>query len=195
MSQEILPYRQGALDHWCGLYSVVNAIHLLVGPYEDSSCVDIFAEAQCALLKLRKGRLTSRVEKGVTPKEMKSLLESVSEEFGLGVRTLRLDAGGRQVATLFGYWRALQRYLERANGRASSRGAYTGMERGIAVVFVSGTYRHWTIVRAATNREVLLFDSCGFERIFRRKITVGRHTRLRPRLVSGSSTFLVYLRE
>jgi hypothetical protein len=161
LSQRLKPLNQGDLDGLCGLYSIVNAVdHVLrIGDAEHNRLLsDLFSNLCKSLGK----KLPVVITEGLTTKELSELLEvatkwAVRKKVGfLNVEMPYKKAGPIAPRTLV---RDLGDMLESAEGAM------------ITGVLAPPSPYHWTVITAASDEQLTLHDSGGFEKVLTPTIT------------------------
>ena len=149
MERNRTPYRQGELDGLCGVYAVVNVVHYLCGPLTQLQARRLFEEL---LEYLEANRpLTTRIHEGTLPLEIGRMFTHVVMPRYPIARSKPFHC--RKNLSLETFWGALEAFLE-PSGR-------------IVLSNVNGVYDHWTLIRAASPRALLTFDSDGLHRLNR----------------------------
>lgn len=142
------PYRQGHLDGYCGIYCVINIVHYLRGPLDESHANKLFCKKMKSLNQ--KKDLVERINVGTNLKKLGELLDITLVRYQL--RHKRLFHRNKGVS-LDHYWYTLQTFI-------STR-------KGIVLICIGGLYNHWTLVRDVTSKSFLLFDSDGIKHLSR----------------------------
>lgn len=166
------PYLQGDLDGLCGLYSLINAARLVNGPMGRARSQSLL---QACLVTLKgKADLSDLVSSGMGVHQvLHAFRHAIQPNLPLGYH--RPFAKVSRVP-LKRYWRTVEAFL---NG---------GQNRAAIVCIESGSYNHWTLVRAMSGRQMLLFDSDGARRVYRRLCTTSENNTRRPVLLSPTLT-------
>lgn len=172
------PLRQGAVDRFCGLYAIINALTLAahpIRPLQPRHHQTLFDHGVRFLA--RKGRLETSSLEGMNERLWISLRDAMLSEQELA-RALRpvpimLFPSGRP--------KELDHALAAITGSIDS---------GYPVLLALwGAYDHWTVVAGYTPSNLLLFDSWGFRRISISSIALRHpHCQARHKLTWRSST-------
>lgn len=147
------PYRQGAFDGFCGVYSIINAMRLIASTSDglgEEFCDRLFnAIIRHATLRIGLRRL---VKNGTPQWLMRSFLRGSCDFVG---RHRKLKP-------------TVQRPLLQ-KGRLSIENVLRIMRQELAVqrcsfiVEIGGVHSHWTVIRDIGKAQVQLFDSDGLK--------------------------------
>lgn len=149
------PYKQGALDGFCGLYALVNAVHYLCGPLSEASATALFYQLIHSIE--RHHPLVERIYRGTSINEVGELLaREIVTSYPIHRR--RPFRSSRRV-TLDEYWEEVQQF-------ASHRDA-------IVLTAIGGHHDHWTLFQRATDRTLITYDSSNLYRLHRRFCGIG----------------------
>jgi hypothetical protein len=170
------PYRQGDLDHLCGVYCVVNSVRLAALPYRRLGYVNSAALFAVLARKLEKrGRLRDVVTAGMGTRLVGRLLRW-TKRWLRDEHDLVLEVQ--------------KPFRKRDNpGHCLQLLATHLAQPGTAAIV--GTADHWTVARAIGNKRLVLFDSNG-RVYFRLTVTfddAGKQ-QVQSRLILPSSFFL-----
>lgn len=166
--------RQGRYDSLCGVYSIVNGVSELATAVEkDWDQRRLVFEVVCRQLD-RCGLLFSAVTGGISAGDydafIRRALGAVETETGVGVDVTTPFRGG---------WSGGDGFYEDLAKHIGDRG------RSLAVLWVSGGWDHWTVVRSVSQARVKLIDSDGRDHLRRQACSiypdVGGEYVLRPR--------------
>ncbi len=137
----IFPLLQGHLDGLCGVYSIINATHCVMGSRNDEEVQKLFLDI-VKYLQERKRGLDFFVD-GITIKDIGCTLRDVVEPVFPIVRSkpLAKQAG----LSLEGFWDHMSDFLAVPN-------------RAI-ILGLKGKYDHWSVVKSITDNRLLLMDS------------------------------------
>lgn len=140
------PLLQGWLDSLCGVYSIVNANRLVNGvSYTDSQPVFNFI-----IEELHKKRILHKVLiEGINHKNFSSLMYGACR--GLFPY---MDTNRRNFKSLSAWWKYSKAFLEEKPNRA-------------VILSIGGLHDHLTVVERMSDKQLILFDSDGFKRIYR----------------------------
>jgi len=149
-SHLLQPYEQGHLDSFCGPYCIVNAVHLVCGPLTRRRATQLLMD----ILRCLDQRvdMVERVEWGFTVRELAGAMRHVVD--GHYPLRRRKPFHGRPQVGLDVYWQTLQAFLQD--------------QQGAVITAIGGRMDHWTVIRDATDRSLLLFDSDGRVQVRRR---------------------------
>ena len=172
------PYRQGAFDGFCGVYSVINAMRLIArnaDGFGEEFCEQLFnALIRHATLKIGVKRL---IKSGTPHRLMRSFLRG-SCDYVSQHRKMKP---------------CLQRPLMR-QGRLSIDNVLFIMRQKLSVqpcsfiVEIGGMHSHWTVIRGISRAQVHVFDSDGLKvlNISELRMSYEKTPRAKHFLVSGS---------
>jgi len=164
------PAKQGLHDRLCGLYSIINAIDLVMPPEAQllpSQRKRLFDDGIAFLA--RKGVLERVTRSGMNERLWMALRYAlIATETGQGAPKLEISTLPTPL-TQIGL-RELLRWTERQ------------IEQGSPVMLpLWGAYDHYTVVGGTTPTKLLLFDSYGFQHVARESLVIrtprseGRH--------------------
>jgi hypothetical protein len=150
---QMKPYRQGAFDGFCGVYSVINAMKLIAkngDGFGEEFCEQLFnALIRHATIKIGVRRL---IRSGTPHRLMRSFLRGSSDYV----------SRHRKLKPCF------RRPMLR-QGRLSIDSVLLIMRRELAIqpcsfiVEIGGVHSHWTVIRDISKAQVHLFDSDGLK--------------------------------
>lgn len=152
----IKPFRQGQLDGLCGPYSVINAVHYLVGPLSKVEATNLLRD-MLKLLDPENESLWRRNEGMMTPQIERILRDLVLPRYPIARRRV---ARTRREMNVRGFFARISRFCEETGGVVLS--GYDGEDS------------HWTVFIGATSQTLKLFDSVKVCRIRRSSCTTSR---------------------
>ena len=135
------PFSQGDLDSLCGLYSLVNIAHYLIGPFNEEEGQDMICH-MLDLLDEREGAVTVFNE-GIEIKTMSYLIRNVLRK-EYGIKYQKLFKKGK--------------YRGRG-GRINEMAKKINIEENIALISLDGRYTHWSAVYRVSRRRLFCYDS------------------------------------
>lgn len=150
------PFLQGELDGLCGIYAIINAIRLAMGPRAGQLAAehwhDLFAELMAAADDLvgAMQATVSGIEVRPFRKVLKRAARHMRDEHGIEILADRLIPPGAR-PTIGEVLEALKAELTQP-GHA-------------AIVSFGGFLDHWTVVRTYRSGMLELFDSCTLCRV------------------------------
>lgn len=147
------PYQQGALDGFCGVYSIVNAIRLITYP-SDGIGEDFCGELFSLLLRLTSQHtgISLLAKYGMPQYQMKYLLGRTSHLF-CSKKSIRFEAS----QFLFGKMHLpLHEVLLRLRNQLHE-------QRCAFIIELSGIHCHWSVIREVSKCRIKLFDSDGLK--------------------------------
>jgi len=152
-SKERKPYLQGQLDGYCGVYSMVNAVHYLCGPLSTT-------QAETLLLKLMrylepKQSAFRRLTNGTMFKEIVLALDHIITRQYPIKKTKPYNRNKNICIDIL--WCDITNFLSTHNG--------------IVLMGMDGKHGHWSLVKKITPRSMLLFDSDRLYRLPKRYCT------------------------
>ena len=148
------PFQQGHLDAYCGVYSVINAVHHLCGPLATDEADRLISKVMKFLEDSRPA--VCRLIKGTRFREILKVFDHVVIKH-YPIHRLKPYSRNKDV-TLDMLWCDLGNFLNANNG--------------IVILGISGLHGHWTLVRKITANSLLLFDSDGLHRLSKRCCSV-----------------------
>lgn len=167
------PFQQGDLDGLCGLYSLINAVRLVVHPITDADC-HILASQALDMLGERKP-ISRLFLEGLGYRELAVVCKTIIEP---AYPIKRYKPFQHDPApSLDRYWSRLKSFLDEESRRA--------------VILVTETkhHGHWTTVQAASERRLVLCDSSGMQQLIRKRCTIGAITQARPIMLHPFYTY------
>lgn len=167
-------YQQGELDMLCGVYSLLNIIQLLC-PKSKIKSQKLFFKMLRHLEKIKHQNLSKTITNGLTFMDMKRLFNVflMPENLTWGMPFRRWEE-----SDLDQYWDTLKHLLESKNACC-------------VLIRLTGTYNHWTIVKAMTENTLMLFDSDGHSRINRGNCCMSTRSH-KPHILWPKQTVLIY---
>ena len=170
----IVPYRQGALDAFCGIYAIVNSVKLVNRNIREEEAIKLFGKCMRYLEKYRSlGRAsTAGIEDGAL---RRILMEVVTVKYKVKVKRpfYRL-----QNITKDYYFKELQNHFQE------------GGRRSAIISIKHYDFDHWTVVKSISSRRLSLYDSCYIQTINIAKCVVGRRTKEKY-LLSPQMTYFI----
>ena len=171
------PHHQGRLDTLCGVYAIINAVALVMAPrrhFLTGHCSALFA-AITADLEAR-GVLRDTLHEGIGPRQewrcARVAARHVNMEHGI---TLKVSRPFRKQKP-----GSIDELLT-----ALAEGARSG---AAFIIGISGAFGHWTVLRGATQRSLLLQDSYGMGAIRRQGCRLGADADSGTWVISAKST-------
>ena len=147
MARIITPFIQGDLDSLCGLYSLTNIVHYLVGPLSQQQAEELIT-LMFSLLEKR-GLALDAFQEGLGLNSMAFLIKTVLfERFGISYKK-PFHTG---------------RYPTRGGVVRSFR-EITLSQRYIALIAIEGVYSHWVPITKVTPKNLICFDSSDLKRL------------------------------
>jgi hypothetical protein len=163
------PYRQGALDGLCGVYSVVNALRLLCPEVDNDTAEHLFDLLTQKLLRTA-GNHTTVITWGIGRMLLRSLLDEATtymlDDFDIRLRARRLPKALRDDGNRDELWQALSEVVSPSC---------------VAILGLAGKHSHWTVATTVTPLSIRLFDSGKLKALPRARCTV-RKTRKRHQI-------------
>ena len=141
---QLAPYAQGELDSLCGLYSIINAIRLVLYPVAPVSAAKSRSLFEAGIEFLRDtGSLDPALVNGINIRRWKLLAASLAEQASTAKWSIVVDTTKR-----------------RASSRAIMRCIDDGIANGSAALIHLGRSRqHYSVIAGITPHSILLFDS------------------------------------
>lgn len=170
--EALRPFRQGRLDSLCGLYAILNAVHLLAYPDKQmhpAAMKALFRRGIAILSQQRHLKFT--VSWGLDPEPwnrlLARLLPEIEDVAGFRIKQHRLfeaEIGVKPAAAV----QTLRSHIDQ--GRP-------------IVLILGGAYDHWTVIAGHSDQRLHLFDSYGYCWISTRSLTLDQHLRNRVHLL------------
>ena len=98
------PYYQGSLDGYCGIYSIINAINLLI---KDIDSAELFAK----IIKTIGRRLSRMTLNGITDDELKEFVLAPTIGYLL-TKNIELNYTNVEANNLDDFWKIVQNHYE-----------------------------------------------------------------------------------
>lgn len=164
MGRRLMPFRQGALDALCGLYSVVNAIQFAMYTLRHSArslahqkLDEHDAEVLFGRLieQLVRRRRDSRIVVDGVDRAQMSVLLRTADEWLREHRSVRLS-----------FKRPLKRQRARKSAVLREIARHLGDPGTAAIIAGNAPWRHWSVATKVTPACLILFDSEGDRYIF-----------------------------
>ena len=141
---QLAPYAQGELDSLCGLYSIINAIRLVlypVAPVSSAKSRSLF-EAGIGFLR-QNGSLDPALVNGINIRRWKLLAALLAEQASTPKWSVAVETTKHRTPA-----RAIMRYID------------DSLETGSPVLLHLGRrHQHYTVISGVTQHSILLFDS------------------------------------
>lgn len=161
LNQKLPPFSQGDLDSLCGLYSVVNAVRLLVPEIDPDRSISLF-HVLAETLTIKRVTAYETVSLGIEFPAICALVQAAQDYsrdiLGITIksRTVTLFRRRRRFDEL---WLRLKENSERNH---------------VAILGLSGRHEHWTVAKKVTPKTIRLFDSDLMKVLVRSQCTIGR---------------------
>jgi hypothetical protein len=165
-------HQQGSLDGLCGLYSLVNAVRLVMNTLDDDQCDSLFAQS-LAVLEQKKS-LAHFMTNGLSSRDLSLVFKKVIQE-ELPVQKF-MPFHKKSAVPLSIYWDTIMTFLS------------GGPQRAVILGLETKDWSHWSVGQAATTRRLILFDCDGRKQLTRKHCTTGEITRGRPTKLSPYET-------
>jgi hypothetical protein len=172
--RRIQPVYQGDCDGLCGLYCILNGIRLVAAPSR------ILSDAE--VQELFVGGVQDLASAGALPE---AVCRSIERDHW---RQLA-NALQRQAATSFGLTLKIEQPFASDEAQmAEALGAIERMilQRKAVMVFMRGTYRHYTVIAGYSPASLRLFDSFGYRWLRKASVTTDGNENARHRLQLAS---------
>ena len=173
----LVPYEQGALDSLCGVYSLINAMRILIKDLDYKEAERVFRR----ILRYveSKKRLSSVITGGIGDREVFNIARAVLQtKYNIRIRRLYEDD---QKPTPSKVVAKMAKLLQHENV-------------AIIISIEAVDYEHWSVIKSISAKEIQLCDSAGTKRVQMSKCTTKRITQNRPVLIDPSSIFCLTLR-
>ncbi len=181
-ARHLEPFQQGELDYLCGLYSVINAIRLLVAgsgsPLGQSQAERLYAAGIRHLSA--NSRLRACATSGMGGPEWRNLTDHLC----------------RRVEPMVGIKVRSKRPFARR--RPAPEAIYSAIESSLAserpvLLLLGGTYDHYTVVSGMSAARLLLFDSFGFHWVTRSHCSIGADPHAKRHQIAPASLTILCL--
>lgn len=150
------PFRQGQLDALCGPYSIVNAVHYLLGPLPRpaagallSDILHHIAPKNCSLVDLKSGTSTRQIHR--------ALRDVVLTRYPI---KRKLVARTRKEVNGAGFFTKLSHFFDSTGG--------------VVLTGFDGIETHWTVLCGVKQHSIVIFDSCSMRYIRKASCTTNR---------------------
>jgi hypothetical protein len=173
----LVPYEQGALDSLCGVYSLINAMRILIKDLN-------YAEAERVFRRIlryveSKKRLSSVITGGIGDRDVFNIARAVLQtKYNISIRRLYDDD---QKPTVSKVVAKVAKLLQHENV-------------AIMISIEAVDYEHWSLIKSISAKEIQLCDSSGTKRLQLSKCTTKHITQSRPVFLDPSSIFCLILR-
>ena len=170
---QLAPYAQGELDSLCGLYSIINAMRLVLYPVAPVSAAKSRRLFEAGVEFLRQnGSLNPSLVNGINIRRWKLLAAFLAEQASTPKWSVAVETTKHRMPA-----RAIMRYID------------DSVAMGLPVLLHLGRrHQHYTVISGATPHSILLFDSSQLVRakrhgfVRRHDITAGTMMRLTVQL-------------
>ena len=166
------PYQQGSLDGLCGLYSVINSARLVIGKISEEECSDLFY--QSLLMLEQKGNLSNFVYYGIN--NIASLFRVVDKKYPTKRSKPFHTKPNTSLAT---YWNAVRVFLN------------SGPNRAVLIGIGDGGCGHWSVVKDATEKRLIQFDSWKAKHLLRKRCSTRKRTKARPYILYPTLIYFI----
>jgi hypothetical protein len=137
------PFQQGRLDGLCGVYALINAVHMLCGPLSKRHAQSLLRDI-LSFLESR-GPLAVRCVEGIVIHDVAAILKHVICVRYPIVRSKPFHRRPNVDKAI--YLQTLAEFLT--------------AERTIVFSGIDGQYSHWTLIHKITEQTLQLYDSDG----------------------------------
>lgn len=172
----MVPYKQGYLDAFCGIYAIVNSAKLVNRNIRGEEAIKLFGKCMRHLEKYRSlGRVSTA---GIDDGDLWNILkERLLVNYSIKVE--RPFYRSRKIST-DDYFNELRNYFEE------------GKKRSAIISLESEDFDHWTVIRAITPKRIMLFDSYFIKTVHIAKCAVHKPTKEKPYLLTPNWTYFLY---
>lgn len=171
----MFPYIQGYLDGLCGVYSLINAMRIVLNLSPEKSA-ELFKRIIKCMEQRRK--ISSFVVNGLCPVDVQYALKTVIEpQYPITWKRPYLRRRNLQISR---YWRELREFFSEDDHRAV-----------IMTIHVE-KYNHWSVVQGVTEKQLRFFDSAALaKRVNRSRCAIRRSTAKRPYAFEPGTMFFL----
>ena len=167
------PFKQGDLDGFCGVYSVINAVHYICGPLS-LKCRSRLFRLFLEYLEPRHSLLERADGDGVLLNELSGML-NIALKYHPISRQKRFH---KQPDIPFeDYWTQCQEFLTEPNS--------------IILICLEGMHSHWTLVHKMTDSQMYLFDSSNLKQIHKRHCQMSLDEEDKPHYFYATHTYFI----
>lgn len=170
ITHRLPPFQQGGLDSLCGLYSIVNAEHIINGSSAEQA-QELF-DTMVHFLS-RKRLLTRILLDGVIHNHMLLIMEKVVNG---RIPTIEIPWRGQPTPDLDAFWESMRTFLNEGPGRA-------------IILGLNGFHDHWTVINHITSKSIFLFDSAKITPLRRAQCSTSK--RRRKHLLLPAQTYFL----
>ncbi|OBQ56760.1 hypothetical protein [Halodesulfovibrio spirochaetisodalis] len=172
--KRVRPLQQGALDGFCGIYSLFNAARIVEPNLTENACHALFATCLTALEE-RKDVPAINIT-GLTLRDLLFLNRQVFKP-AFGIRHVRpfVKAKPRSLGHM---WRTFSEVLAEP-------------KTAIVLSFSSEDWAHWTVVQDIDEKALWLADSDGMRTILRKEVSIVKVSARRPLCIQWRDVFVV----
>lgn len=168
--------RQGDLDGLCGVYSVINAMTLMLDDDFDRR------HAFSAIVRSLGSSAANITIKGSTVRQFAGIMRACSTHlFRCGVEMHFTRASVFPEIGLGEFWAAI-------SGHCDEHGP------GSVILGLSGEHDHWTCLEDITPKAMILADSGAMARLERSMVTTKAATAARPHVLYPTHSYLLTVR-
>jgi hypothetical protein len=167
-----VPYEQGALDSLCGVYSLINAMRILIKDLNYTEAERVFRRILQYVES--KKRLSSVMTGGIGDRDVFNIARTVLHaKYNISIKRLYGDDQRPSVSKIVAKMAKLLR------------------DENVAIIISieAVDYEHWSVIKSLSAKEIQLCDSAGTKRVQLSKCTTKRITQSRPVLIDPSSIF------
>jgi hypothetical protein len=172
----LVPYEQGALDSLCGVYSLINAMRILIKDLN-------YTEAELVFQRIlryveSKKRLSSVITGGIGDRDVFNIARTVLHaKYNISIKRLYGDDQRPPVSKV-----------------VAKMGKLIQHENIAIIISIEAVdYEHWSVIKSLSAKEIQLCDSSGTRRVQLSKCTTKRMTQSRPVFLDPSSIFCLTL--
>lgn len=167
------PYKQGALDQFCGVYSIVNSYQLIYDKFNDDDAYDLIHKIISYLDQ--KGRLKHVFKNGMNKRDLYGILKHVTvKKYGIQFRRpfLRTDPSHRE------YWDQIREFLSQEG-------------RSVIILLENHVMSHWSVIWKMEGNQIRLCDSLNTNNFDIKNTSISIKTRTKPYFLEPSDTFFL----
>ena len=168
---KLQPYLQGNIDNLCGLYALINATRLVIYP----SKIQPELLSRCVAVLTQKKKAGDFIGKGTYSTDITYLLK----EIFIKEYPIRFTKPFNKAVDLDTYWSKLNKFLHESSNRA------------VVMLFYTETAGHWTVIRATTDNELILFDSKRTRNLKKEICTTTELSESKTRLLMPTMSFFI----
>ena len=166
------PFRQGALDRLCAVYSIVNSAKI-ISNISEKEAIDLFNKILLYLEE--KNELSKALITGINIGLVGSILRDIAAD---KIPDRIMPFKNKSDITFDLFWYEILNFLENKN-------------RAVLTAIDGNVWDHWSVVSNISDTKIFLFDSLRLKSFLRSRCTIGKPTKSRPHLLCPQRTYFL----